>query len=79
MREFIQILCHIIVLLVIVRAIVSWFPVNPGERFVAFIYRVTEPILSPVRRIIPRTGPVDLSPLFVVIILELIASLVGIL
>ena len=77
MKEIILAVCHILAFLLIVRARVSWFPINPAERIVALIYRITEPILSPLRNILPRTGPVDLSPLFAILILEIIANLVS--
>ena len=39
------------------------------------LYRVTEPILAPLRRIIPRVGVLDLTPLVAIILLQLISYL----
>ena len=39
------------------------------------LYRITEPVLSPLRRIIPRAGMVDFTPLVAIILLQLIAYL----
>jgi YggT family protein len=54
------------------RAIMSWFPIRPGTPW-ASVYRVlldlTEPVLAPLRRIIPPAGMFDLS--FLVLFLAL--------
>lgn len=56
--------------LVLIRVIMSW--VNPGVNnpFTMVIYQVTEPIMAPVRRIIPPMGGLDLSPLVLIIGLQ---------
>ncbi|MFP3975381.1 MAG: YggT family protein [Chloroflexota bacterium] len=76
---FVEILCQILTVAIFLRAIISWFPVDPGSRFVAILYQVTEPILSPLRSIIPRIGMMDISPLVAIIVLQVIAGLIGIL
>lgn len=43
---FIYILCWVLTI-IFVRAAVSWFPANPGNRFVATLYGIIEPILAP--------------------------------
>ncbi len=54
------------------RIILSWFPVEPGSGLASvygFLYAVTEPLLGPIRRVIPPMGMggmgLDLSPLVV--------------
>jgi YggT family protein len=54
------------------RIILSWFPVNPGSGLASvygFLYSITEPVLGPIRRVIPPVGMggmgLDLSPLIV--------------
>jgi YggT family protein len=57
---------------IFVRIILSWFPVNPGGAFGQVnrvLFQVTEPVLGPARRIIPTIGPIDISPIVVVIAL----------
>ena len=59
----------------IARAILSWFPLRSDSPFIPvarFLNAVTEPILAPVRRIIPAAGMFDLSFLVVVLVLEII-------
>jgi YggT family protein len=61
--------------IIIVQAILSWLiafnVINMGNDFVRSLYhglgRITEPVYAPIRRILPNTGPMDLSPLVVLI------------
>ena len=47
--------------LIVIRALLSWVNPDPYNTIVQFLYRVTEPILQPIRRFLPMTG-IDLSP-----------------
>ena len=60
---------------ILIRVILSW--VSPGQTnmITNIIYQVTEPILAPLRRIIPKVGMLDFTPLVAVILLQVIASL----
>ncbi len=51
------------------RVLMSWFNPNPHNPIVDAIYRLTEPVLSPIRRMLPPMGGFDLSPLVVFFIL----------
>jgi YggT family protein len=48
--------------LILVRALISWVNPDPFNPIVQFLYRTTEPILTPIRRILPPMG-IDISPL----------------
>jgi YggT family protein len=66
---------QIYVILLIARAIFSWFPLSPGSALipvVRFLHTVTEPVLAPLRKVIPPVGMFDMSFLVTVIVLELI-------
>jgi len=59
---------------IFIRVILSWFPLQPGgvmAQVYSFIYAITEPVLGPIRRVIPGVGMggmgLDLSPLIVII------------
>ena len=61
--------------LIYARVILSWFPANPNGAFgqiARIIYQVTDPVLLPVRRALPLVGPLDLSPIVVVIGLSIL-------
>jgi YggT family protein len=57
--------------LVIAAALISWVSPDPRNPIVQFLYRTTEPILRPFRRILPpsRTGNIDLSPILVILLI----------
>ena len=56
-------------LLILARVILSWIDPGGRGRFSVFVIATTEPILAPIRRILPPTGMFDLSPLIVLLIL----------
>jgi len=65
-------------LVIFVRIILSWFPVSPGGAFGQVnrvLYQITEPVLGPARRIIPSLGPIDISPIIVVVALSFVQSM----
>ena len=62
-------------LLIFVRIILSWFPMSPGgalANVTNVLFRLTEPVLGPVRRVIPSLGPFDISPIVVVFLLGIV-------
>ena len=67
-------------LVLIARAITSFFPVTPGTAFaqiVEVLYKLTEPVLAPMRRIIPPLGMFDLSFLVVLLLLQFASAAIG--
>ena len=56
-------------LLILARVILSWIDPGGRSRLATFVIGTTEPILAPIRRLLPRTGMFDLSPLLVLLIL----------
>lgn len=61
--------------IVIIAALISWVNPDPRNPIVRFLYTVTEPLFRPFRRLIPpsRTGGIDLSPLFVILLIFLVS------
>jgi YggT family protein len=62
------------VIAIILRMVLSWFP--PSDGIVAdanrVLWRITEPVLGPVRRALPPLGGLDLSPLIVILVLQIV-------
>ncbi len=61
-------------IIIFARIVLSWFPISPNSTMssvYSFLYAITEPVLAPIRRIIPPTGMggmgLDWSPLIVTI------------
>ena len=52
-------------LLIIARVILSWTGLDMGNPLVAWVYRLTEPVMAPARRLVPAAGGVDFSPMLV--------------
>lgn len=57
--------------LIIIAAVISWVSPDPRNPIVRFLYRTTEPILRPFRKILPprRTGGLDLSPILAILLI----------
>jgi len=65
---------------ILARVLISWIRVNRSNRIVIFIYQSTEPVLRVFRRILPKFGMIDLSPLIAFIALDFLQLfLVGLL
>lgn len=62
-------------LALIVRVISSWLPVNPYSPWLRWSYLLSEPILRPLRQIIPTLGPVDITPIIAYFLLGFLARI----
>lgn len=60
--------------IIIARALISWVNPDPYNPIVVFLRRVTDPVLEPVRRLLPpwKTAGLDLSPMIVLIAIQLV-------
>jgi len=72
--NFIKILCEVLTFVIFIRVILSWFVTQPNT-LTLILDKITEPILAPLRRIIPRAGMFDFTPMIAIILLQLIANL----
>ena len=76
----INLLCSLVELytfLIIGRVILSWFPASPNGplgQVVRTVMMLTDPVLVPVRRALPLAGPFDLSPLVVLLFLQIVVQ-----
>ena len=71
-------LLTIYLVILIARAILSWFPVNPNSPLASInriLLDITEPIMAPVRRVIPPAGMFDMSFLVVFLVLLVLRSI----
>ncbi|HCE75231.1 MAG TPA: YggT family protein [Dehalococcoidia bacterium] len=68
-----NILAQVLYFAILARVLISWFNVSPGSPFfpvIRLIYGITEPIMGPIRRVLPRTGMFDFSPVVALILLH---------
>lgn len=67
---------ELLTILVVVRVLLSWVPsVDYGHPLISLIVRITDPILQPVRRVLPPVGGLDLSPIIAILLLSLVGKL----
>jgi len=60
---------------IVVRVISSWLPISPYSPWVRWSYRLSEPILQPLRRVIPVLAGLDITPIVAYILLNVLESL----
>jgi YggT family protein len=58
----------------IVRVISSWLPISPYSGWIRWSYALSEPILAPLRRIVPNLGGLDITPILAYFLLNIIQS-----
>ena len=72
-ESFISAIGTFLYLSIIGRSILSWFPnISRRNPAVQFIYIVTEPLLNPIRKVVPRAGMFDFAPMIAIIIIFLV-------
>jgi YggT family protein len=74
---FISWLSFILTGAIIIRVLFSWFAMgNAGGPVVRLLDDITEPVLSPLRRIIPTIGMIDISPLIAILLIQGVTTLI---
>jgi len=70
LAKIIDLVLNVYIWIIIGRAVISWVNPDPYNPIVTFLYRATEPVLAPIRRLIPMKGiGLDLSPVIVIMII----------
>ena len=77
LHNFLQLLVFVLWALLLARVILSWTSPTGGGAFAAFVYQATEPILAPIRRVLPPTGGVDWSPLVAILLIGVVVRVIG--
>ena len=72
LADFIDLVFTLLNLAILARVLLSWVRVSPYHPAVEVLYRITEPILAPLRRVIPPVGMVDISPIIAMLLLQII-------
>lgn len=60
--------------LILIRALISWVNPDPFNPIVQFLYHTTDPILAPIRKIIPPAFGIDISPLIAFLLIVFLKS-----
>jgi YggT family protein len=61
---------------ILVRVVASWLPVSPYSPWIRWAFVVSEPILKPLRQIIPAMGPIDITPIVAYFLIGFLQSAV---
>ena len=67
---------YVLIIAIVVRSLVTWFPISPRNQYVRLLDRITEPLLGPFRRVIPPLGIFDVSAMVVIILLYVMIQVV---
>jgi YggT family protein len=62
----------------LVRVISSWLPISPYSKWIRWSYVSTEWLLAPIRRVVPRFGAVDISPLIAYVLVLIVSRILGV-
>ncbi len=74
---FLNLLFTLLTLAIIARALISWVPMDPYNPIIRFLDQITEPILGPLRRLIPPIGgAIDITPIVALIILQILQYMI---
>ena len=76
LAQFVNILAWILFVAILIRSIISWVNLDQSNPLVLVIYQITEPILAPIRRLLPNFGGLDLSPVVAIIIIFVVQRIV---
>jgi len=68
--SLLQLLSQLFSLLILARILMSWVQVDRGNVVVKLIFDLTEPILAPIRRVLPQAGMFDFSPMVAILLME---------
>ncbi len=63
-------------LVLLVRVLCSWFPIDKRSRWYSYLYRVTEPVLAPFRQFMPPSTGMDFSPILAIVFLQIFQEIV---
>ena len=74
MLNFLQLFVTVLWVRVLGRVIVSWVDPMGRNQVSSWLIRATEPLLAPIRRLLPQSGMIDFSPLVLMLVLGFIVS-----
>jgi len=67
--QFTQTFLTILTWAIVARALISFLPIDQGSTIYQVLFRITEPVIDPIRRVLPSTGMLDMSPLAALLVL----------
>ncbi len=75
--QLLSVISRLFWLLMLARMIFSWGNMDRNNPIINFVYEVTEPVLAPIRRLLPSTGMIDFSPMVAILLVEVVARVLS--
>ncbi len=75
-ETFVNILFNVLLFAILGRVLISWIDPMGNMRVTQILREITEPILAPIRSVMPNLGMIDLSPLVAMLLIQLLHSLI---
>jgi YggT family protein len=69
--QLVELLFTLYIIILLARVLLSWVQVDPRNPIINLIHQLTEPLLAPIRRMLPQSGGLDFSPMvaFIVVLI----------
>ena len=74
---FAELLLQILWIAILIRVLLTWFPIDPNNPIIRVLFEITEPVLAPIRRLLPPMSGLDLSPLVVWLVAIVLIQFLG--
>ena len=74
--QLVQTLFEVYTFILLARVMITWFQVDPYNPIVRVLFQLTEPLLAPIRRLLPQTGMMDFSPIVAFIAITVVERIV---
>lgn len=75
-ETFVNILFNVLLFAILGRVLISWIDPMANMRITQILHEITEPILAPIRSVLPTIGMFDFSPIVAMLLLQLLQSLI---
>jgi YggT family protein len=74
--QLVQTLFETYTFILLARVLITWFQVDPYNPIIRVLFQLTEPLLAPIRRLLPQTGMMDFSPIVAFIVITVVERIV---
>lgn len=75
LATLVNLVFQVLIYAIIIRALLSWFPISPSNPLVQLLDAITEPVIAPLRRVVPRVGMMDITPMVAIFLLYILDSI----
>lgn len=73
----VNLLINVLIFAIFARSILTWFPIDRNGPIFQALDAITEPILEPLRRVVPMVGMIDITPMVAILLLFFISSVLA--